>query len=239
MISRQGLTLVIALAAAALLPAAGAGVRLGLWSWQSGFYLLRMAFFAGLALAALALIQLLVPKWRAGRAAMPAVALVIGLATAYVPWHALQSARAYPPIHDLSTDTRNPPAFVAVLALRAGAPNPPEYAGERAAQAQRLAYPDLQPLGLAMAPEAAFIRALETAQAMGWQIVAQDPAEGRIEATATTFWFGFKDDVVIRIAPTHAGSRVDVRSKSRVGRGDAGANAKRIRTFLRAMMLVA
>ena len=67
---------------------------------------------------------------------------------------------------------------------------------------------------------------------MGWQIVDANAREGRIEATATTFWFGFKDDVVVRIVPAPGGSRVDVRSVSRVGVSDVGANAKRVRDFL-------
>src|SRR5439155_509507 len=82
-------------------------------------------------------------------------------------------------------------------------------------------------------PEAAFARALAAAQAMGWDIVDAQPKEGRIEATASTFWFGFKDDVVVRITPLPAGSRIDVRSKSRVGRGDTGTNAQRIRAYLK------
>jgi hypothetical protein len=72
-----------------------------------------------------------------------------------------------------------------------------------------------------------FAKALAASRAMGWEIVAQDPANGRIEAVATTFWFGFKDDVTVQVR----GERVDIRSKSRVGRGDAGTNAQRIRAF--------
>jgi uncharacterized protein (DUF1499 family) len=67
---------------------------------------------------------------------------------------------------------------------------------------------------------------------MDWQIVSADTAAGRLEATATTRWFGFKDDVVVRIRPDATGSRVDVRSVSRVGKSDVGTNAARVRTFL-------
>jgi uncharacterized protein (DUF1499 family) len=67
---------------------------------------------------------------------------------------------------------------------------------------------------------------------MGWEIVAADPAAGRIEATATTLWFGFKDDIVVRVSAAEQGSRIDVRSVSRVGRSDVGTNAKRIREYL-------
>jgi uncharacterized protein (DUF1499 family) len=79
----------------------------------------------------------------------------------------------------------------------------------------------------------AFRRALDVARAMGWDIVAETPAEGRIEATATTFWFGFKDDIVIRITPADHRSLLDIRSASRVGRSDAGSNAARIREYVR------
>jgi uncharacterized protein (DUF1499 family) len=81
-------------------------------------------------------------------------------------------------------------------------------------------------------PAQAFDRALAAARAMSWEIVASDPAQGRIEATATTFWFGFKDDIVVRIAAEGAGSRLDVRSLSRIGKSDVGANARRIRDYL-------
>ena len=110
---------------------------------------------------------------------------------------------------------------------------PLSYGGPQVAEQQRKAYPDIQPAVLAAGPEAAFARALAAAQAMGWDIVDAQPKEGRIEATATTFWFGFKDDVVVRITPLVAGSRIDVRSKSRVGRGDTGTNAQRVRAYLK------
>jgi uncharacterized protein (DUF1499 family) len=109
---------------------------------------------------------------------------------------------------------------------------PAAYPGGEVAAAQRRAYPDIGPLALAMPPATAFARALDAAKGMGWEIVAADAGAGRIEATATTPWFGFRDDVVVRITPAAAGSRVDVRSVSRVGRSDLGTNARRIREYL-------
>jgi uncharacterized protein (DUF1499 family) len=77
-------------------------------------------------------------------------------------------------------------------------------------------------------------KAIDAARALDWEIVASDAPAGRIEATATTMWFGFKDDIVVRVRPeAGGGSRVDVRSVSRVGQSDVGANAKRIREFIR------
>ena len=138
-----------------------------------------------------------------------------------------------PRIHDITTDTDNPPQFVALLAVRQKAPNGATYGGAGIAQAQKAAYPDITPAQLETPPDRAFERALDAAQRMGWKIIAADKAQGRIEATATTFWLRFKDDVVIRIAAAGSGSRLDVRSMSRVGRSDFGANAKRIRAFLK------
>jgi uncharacterized protein (DUF1499 family) len=140
-----------------------------------------------------------------------------------------------PPIHDVTTDPDDPPRFVAVLPLRREAPNSAEYAGPTLAAQQRAGYPDLAPVHLADPPPQAFARAVAAARSLGWQIVAAAPAEGRLEATDRTRWFGFRDDVVVRVLPEAGGSRVDVRSVSRVGRSDLGTNARRIRRFLEAL----
>ncbi|HET6602856.1 MAG TPA: DUF1499 domain-containing protein [Xanthomonadaceae bacterium] len=226
------IVMLVAAVAVLMLLAAGPGHRFGLWEFATGFSLMRWAAWVGIAAAALALVALLVPRLRRGHAVGLAIALLAGLAAAALPWQMLRTARAVPPIHDISTDTVDPPAFEDVLPLRADAPNPAVYEGEAIAQQQRAAYPEVQPLTLDDPPEAAFERALAAARDMGWEIVASDPERGRIEATATTFWFGFKDDVVVRVRPEGAGARVDVRSLSRVGRSDVGANAARIRAYL-------
>jgi uncharacterized protein (DUF1499 family) len=82
-------------------------------------------------------------------------------------------------------------------------------------------------------PTKAFARALAASRDLGWEIIAAVPLEGRIEAVDRTFWFGFKDDVVVRVRAAAGGSRIDVRSVSRVGRSDVGANARRVRRFLK------
>jgi uncharacterized protein (DUF1499 family) len=180
-----------------------------------------------LGLLALALTRPRRPARATVLAALALSALAVGVPAALV-----RGARSVPPIHDITTDTQDPPAFVAVLPRRAGAPNPPEYAGDSVAAQQRRAYPDVRPLRLAVPPAEAFRRAEAAARAMGWEVVAADGAAGRVEATATTRWFGFKDDVVVRVRPEGDGSRVDVRSKSRVGMSDVGANARRIREYM-------
>jgi uncharacterized protein (DUF1499 family) len=158
--------------------------------------------------------------------------VLISLVVVAVPLAYLRTAQGVPPIHDITTDTENPPLFEAILPLRADASDPAVYAGEEVAAQQRGAYPDIKPQTLPVPPDEAFERALVAAGEIGWEIVAAEKGEGRIEATDTTFWFGFKDDVVIRIQPAEAGSRIDVRSTSRVGVGDLGVNAARIRRFL-------
>jgi uncharacterized protein (DUF1499 family) len=226
------LLLLLPVIAALLLLVGGPGTRLGLWEFSVGFLLMRWAAYLGLAAAGLALVLLLWPRTRAGQGAWLAATLLLGLGVAFLPWQLLQQARTVPPIHDITTDPLDPPNFVAILPLRAAAPNPAAYAGAEVAAQQRQAYPDLGPYRLEAGVEQAFERALATARRMGWEIVAADPAAGRIEATATSFWYGFKDDVVVRVRAEEEGSRIDLRSKSRVGRSDLGANAERIRAYL-------
>ncbi|HSM10629.1 MAG TPA: DUF1499 domain-containing protein [Lysobacter sp.] len=227
------LAVVLSLVAAALLLLAGPGTRMEWWDFRTGFQLMRWAAYAGIAAAGLAAAMLVVPQARRAAVGALSFALVLGLVVAYVPWHGLRQARSVPPIHDITTDTEQPPQFVAVLPLRADAPNPAEYEGAEIARQQVEAYPDIATHRLPVPPDAAFARALDAAREMGWEIVAAEPGEGRIEATDTTFWFGFKDDVVIRVAADGSGSKVDVRSVSRVGGSDVGANAKRIGDYLR------
>jgi len=224
--------LALALLATVLLAASGYGARFGLWDYRFGFQLVRWSLYSGLAVAALALVFLLIPRFRAGRLAVLAAAIAIGASVAWFPTHWLQTARAAAAINDITTDTGNPPAFVAILPLRASAPVPASYPGSGTAEAQRRAYPDIGPLELALPPAAAFARALDAAKGMGWEVVATDAVAGRIEATATTPWFGFRDDVVVRVTPTATGSRIDVRSVSRVGKSDLGTNARRIRDYV-------
>ncbi len=211
---------------------AGPGTRIGVWDFRFGFSLLRYAAYSGIAAVVLALVALAATRPRGAGLVLLLVAFVLGATAFLVPWGLSQKAKGKPPIHDITTDTRNPPTYVAVLPLREDAPNPTTYGGESVAEQQRRAYPDIQPLELRLSPSRAFDRALDAARAMGWDIHAAEPADGRIEATATTTWFGFKDDVVVRIRARGDGSRIDVRSVSRVGRGDVGANAARVRAYL-------
>jgi len=227
----------LALLAALAALASGLGHRFGLWDYRFGFVLLRGAAWAGLAGA---LACLAAAAWAVRRRALGALlgallGIAAGGAAFGMPWAMLGQARSLPPIHDITTDTSHPPQFVALAAVRRAAPNGLAYGGEAVAALQRRAYPDILPLALGAHPPVAFERCLEAARGLGWKVVAADPAALRIEATATTPFFGFRDDIVIRITPLESASRIDVRSASRKGRGDLGTNARRIRAFYREM----
>ena len=230
----RALVMAIAVAALVMLISSGPGTRYGLWPWQTGLSLLTWAAYTGIAgaVGALGLILLLVvPRWRA-RPWIPVLALCIALAAAAPPLILLQQAESVPPIHDISTDVFDPPQFVALAAERALAPNGAKYGGLEVAAQQQKAYPDIKSLIVKSAPGETVQRAIDAARSAGWEIVSSDTPTGRIEATDTTRWFGFKDDIVVRVRPEGTGSRIDVRSVSRVGTSDIGANAKRVRGFL-------
>jgi uncharacterized protein (DUF1499 family) len=212
----------------------GLGSRWGLWHFGTGFKILRYSAWAAIAVAILSIVAVLLTRPGGPRSGfvLAFIALVISLIVLAIPYQFQRAARSAPPIHDISTDVNNPPQFVAVLPLRKDAPNPAEYGGPKIAAQQQKAYPDIQPLLLQLPLQRAFQRALDAAHSMGWEIVATDPATGRIEATTRTFWFGFHDDVVVRLTPIGQLSVVDVRSVSRVGGGDVGTNARRVREYL-------
>jgi uncharacterized protein (DUF1499 family) len=227
-----GLALALLAALAGL--AAGLGYRFGWWPLGVGFALLRYAVYGAIAAMAVSLLGLVLARPGGGRRGLyrALAGLVIGAVVFGVPWSYLRTAQQVPPIHDITTDSADPPPFVALLPLRADAANPPDYGGETVAAQQRAAYPAVQPVQASLPPEQAFEAALATAQDQGWELVAAVPAEGRIEATDTTLWWGFTDDIVIRVRAEDSGSRIDIRSKSRVGLGDFGTNAARIEAFL-------
>jgi uncharacterized protein (DUF1499 family) len=217
------------------LTATGPLHHFGVIGLAGAFGLLKWAVYGALATLLLSIIGIIVAARGGTGMSTPLIAMLMGfVATGSVAALAWKASRV-PAIHDVTTDTMQPPPFLAILPLREGAMNPVEYGGPEVAARQKLAFPDIVPLTLPLPADRAFDRALAAARAMGWDLVASDPAGGRIEATDTTFWFGFKDDIVIRVTPQPNGSRVDIRSLSRVGVGDIGANAARIRAYLAAL----
>lgn len=223
-----------ALLAALTAMAAGFGSRTGLWHYSSGFAILTRAAWGGVAAAVVSLIGVLaaVTTRQLTNGILALLGLIAGVVIFAVPFSWQAAARAVPPIHDITTDIVQPPHFVAILPLRQGAPNPAGYGGNEVARQQLVAYPEIKTVTLNVRHDMAFTRAYAAVRALGWKVVAAVPDEGRIEATDTTFWFGFTDDIVIRISPASDRSLIDIRSVSRVGRSDVGTNAKRIRTFI-------
>jgi uncharacterized protein (DUF1499 family) len=202
-----------------------------------------LATFGGaLALAAVAILLALgafVVIWREGlRGGGHAVlALMIGIGILAYPAYLATRAYRLPAINDVTTDPIDPPRFEAIARLRSRESNPITYAGLRAAELQRAAYPDIEPLLLNVTPQEAYNSALAVIARRKWRVVDVRPPQpgrrdGLIEAVARTPIMGFRDDVVVRIRPAQEGARVDVRSASRYGRSDLGANASRVRALI-------
>jgi uncharacterized protein (DUF1499 family) len=231
----RALVMAVCVAAFVMLIASGPGTRMGLWPWQTGLALVKWAAYTGMAGAAGAvvlIVLLAVPKWRV-RPWVPVLALVFAVIAFVPPILLLQKAKSLPNIHDITTDPFDPPAFNALMAMRKTVPNGADYGGIEVAKQQQRGYPDIKSLVVKSDPAATMQKAIDAAREMDWEIVSTDTPSGRIEATDTTTWFGFKDDIVVRIRPEPSGgSRVDVRSVSRVGSSDVGANAARIRKYL-------
>ena len=211
------------------------GYRLGLW--DAGFALrkiLAMATIAAIAALVLCILALVLAKIGGARLSTGRVIFGLALSGLLVGYVLLQlnKVQSLPYIHDITTDTANPPAFVALADARKAAPNGLEYKGTEIADKQKLAYPDIAPLISKLPPNELYTKAEAVAHASGWEIATADAAQSRIEATQTSLIYGFKDDIVIRITAKDGGSQLDMRSMSRVGLSDVGVNAKRIREFI-------
>ena len=205
-----------------MLALSGPGVRFDLFGYRTGLAMFRWSAHVGIAAVTLSALTLVWPRARGRGAVLPIVALLFGALAWFAPFQLQRQASGVPPINDITTDTANPPVY---MTAKVG------YPGELFAKQQRAAYPDIQPIQIRVGPKEAFERAVKVAEAMGWEVVGRDAQAGTIEAVDTTKWFGFKDDVAIRVRADGAGSRIDVRSKSRVGRSDLGTNARRIRAY--------
>ena len=220
-------------------------IWLGLADFRLGFKLLQLAYGAAIwiagitALGAVLVFVLARRRQLAAAGSLGGLALVGAVAAALV-WYLPQTYRppeGTPVIHDIATDPYSPLSFVAIAPLRADAPNNMEYGvmeGVDTVQEhidlQHAAYPDIVPQELVGPVDEVYARTLAAVERLGWEVVAADAAAGRIEATDTTFWFRFKDDVVITVSENDAGGTVlQARSTSRVGRGDVGKNAARLR----------
>lgn len=237
--------LAIGLIVGLIILAAPAGTWLGLWVFGTGFQILIALdpfthWIAALCALGLLAVIVLAVKSKAQNTARLCTFAAVGTLSAFLAWYipsTVQARLSYPVIHDISTDVINPPMYVANVPLRAQAVNPMEYGVvegltlEEHIQQQQAAFPDLVPQLIDASPQEVFDRSVAALETMGLEITAAVPEEGRIEAVASTFWFRFKDDVVIRIQAEGNQTRIDARSLSRVGRGDLGANGLRLQEF--------
>jgi hypothetical protein len=225
----------IAIAGGIVLALAPLGYRMGWWPLRFSLY---YGVGGALAIGAVGLVVSLVGLFLTRRPSgapgfgVALAGVVLGALVAGYPAAQITKARRVPPIHDVTTDVANPPTFVALAQARRAAPNGLDYAGGDVAEMQKRAYPEVVTLRSALAPADLFARAAKAAADDGWQVVEAAPQDGRIEATATTMMFGFKDDIVIRIRAADKGSELDMRSMSRIGKSDVGTNAARIRAFM-------
>ncbi|MGK7370650.1 MAG: DUF1499 domain-containing protein [Candidatus Halalkalibacterium sp. M3_1C_030] len=230
-------SLIIAIVGSLMLLLSGYGYQWGWWELGLAFRTL----IPGAAIAAtLGLILLIVyavlnrksdRKYKGKWMIYTSLILCLAVLGNFGYWY-MEVQKGYPPIHDITTDTENPPEFEAIVPLRADAPNKTEYGGKEVAKQQKSFYNGLETLRLDIPPGQAYDKALRAAKEMPWEIVAENKEDLRIEAYHKLPWFGFIDDVVIRVDTTQQGSKIDVRSVSRLGRGDLGVNAHRIKDYL-------
>lgn len=221
----------------ALLVAAVAGIRFEVLSTGQGFLLMGVGALVVTLFAVISLLGTLAGLAR-GRG-------IVGRRLGYVVVGALPAALVLatvgvagfqaPPIHDITTDFADPPAFVFAAADRGPGDNPVAYDPAENIDHQRRHFPGIEPLLLPVAPDRALALARSVMEESGWRVLGSDAAAGTLEGVYRSAIFGFEDDVVVRVRAEGQGSRIDVRSASRVGRGDLGANAARVRAFVAAL----
>jgi uncharacterized protein (DUF1499 family) len=225
----------LAAAAAALFGVMG--IQLGLLQPLAGFYLFALGTLIG---GAFALVMGLAALWTTRRQGPGPgrrrawIATAIGLVLTAVLIQAALPGREYPPINDITTDLDDPPEFASSRDVAAYAAFDMSYPADFVTVV-REGYPDLATLELKLSPNAAYAQSLEAARGLGWEITYQNASKGRFDASQTSAVFRFVDDIAVRVRPRDSGSEVDIRSRSRVGRGDLGANAARIRRFAKSL----
>ncbi|WP_201608646.1 MULTISPECIES: DUF1499 domain-containing protein [Psychrobacter] len=227
----KALVSLVSLIAFLLVALPGPLYKYGIVDLGTAFTGFKFGVFAGIAALILLVLQMIF-KRKTVTLGSTVIALLLSAIAIAMPLSMMNKGKSVPPIHDISTDLINPPKFVAIAPLRADAPNPVEYAGAEAAKQQRDAYPDLKTLSYTQS-KSELIKATEQAiNNLGWDLVNSDADKGIVEATDSTMWFGFKDDVVIRVTDNGNERLLDIRSKSRVGGSDLGKNAERIHSFV-------
>ena len=221
----------VSLSAFLLVALPGPLYKYGVVDLGTAFTGFKFGVFAGIATLILLVLQIIF-KRKTVTLGSTIMALLLSTISIAIPLSMLNKGKSVPPIHDISTDLVNPPEFVVIAPLRADAPNPVEYAGVEVATQQRAAYPELQTLYYPQSKSELVEATKQAIDNLGWELVNIDADKGVIEATDTTAWFGFKDDVVVRITDNSSERLVDIRSKSRVGGSDLGKNAARIHKLI-------
>jgi uncharacterized protein (DUF1499 family) len=221
------LTLIAGILAILLVASTGPVYKTGLVGFMNIITIMQAGIIVGFISLILAVIQIFFMRkdiaW--GTYIVSVLCAVVAIA---FPVNMMSKGKAVPAIHDITTDIVNPPKFDAIIALRADAPNPPEYQGQEVAKLQLEAYPDIKTQTYSQSPEAIFTATVNALESMGLEIVSANNVTGKIEASDTTPWFGFVDDVVVRIKQNDKFTILDARSKSRIGRSDLGKNAERL-----------
>ena len=221
----------VSLSAFLLVALPGPLYKYGVVDLGTAFTGFKFGVFAGIATLILLVLQIIF-KRKTVALGSTIMALLLSTIAIAIPLSMLNKGKSVPPIHDISTDLVNPPEFVAIAPLRADAPNPVEYAGVEVATQQRAAYPELQTLNYPQSKSELVEATKQAIDHLGWQLVNIDADQGIVEATDRTMWFGFKDDVIVRITDNGSRRLVDIRSKSRVEGSNLGKNAERIHGFI-------
>jgi len=209
--------------------------RTGIWHFRNSFLIMIFTAIVAFVVLILAIFKLSRGVEGEGKPlilSMLATAVPLVILGNYI---ALGQTRPF--IHDITTDFSNPPALVVAAELRGADDHPVTYEGGDVATAQQEGYPNLKPLLLNGTPQEVFAQAKQTIEDMGWELVGSqnETLPYTLEAVHTSTLFGFKDDIAVRISENEAGVRIDMRSKSRVGKSDLGANADRIEAFFEAL----
>ena len=240
LVTKAAVALGVGAVAAALIAAIGTAI--GLWGFRPALQSLRYLFFAAAAGAVLGLVGLALARRRGKLMLANLVAVVVALGFVLYLGNLVRIARSVPAIHDVTTNLEDVPQFSRLTVRADNLENIPDEGKaelkalapeERWKALHRAHYGDLRTVRLATPPAETVRRVAALARERGWETALVDDRAGTVEATDTSLFFRFKDDVVVRVRPAPGGgSLVDMRSISRVGGSDVGMNAKRVRSFL-------
>ena len=220
----------LALALLLVYPIAILLARLGVMHFRNSFLMFVIAALIGFVVLVISLLKLTKEHTQVKPLTL---AIAFTLAPLMVLGSNIIKSKAYPFIHDISTDLIDPPEFVIAAKLRGPEDHSVVYEGSDVAKQQQQGYPDIQSLILASTPEQTLAKVKAIIHENGWALLGEksDGLPFYVEAMDTSLLFGFKDDVVVRIKAAANGSLVDIRSMSRQGKSDLGVNAERIRSI--------